>query len=72
LYEFKSSGKFETSEQCAIAKEQQKNVNKSWLGSIIVPGERLYINISSIKERSFRGAKFWPLLITAQTIVGAL
>jgi transposase InsO family protein len=40
-----------------------ENVNKNWLGSSNVPGERLYIDISSIKERSFGGAKFWPLIV---------
>jgi hypothetical protein len=28
-----------------------------------LPGERLYINISSIKERSLGGAKFWALIV---------
>jgi hypothetical protein len=63
MYGFKSSGNFETCEQCAIAKAQQKNVNKNWLGSSNVQGECLYINISSIKERSFGGAKFWALIV---------
>jgi hypothetical protein len=33
MYGFKSSGNFDKCEQCAIAKAQQKNVNKNWLGS---------------------------------------
>jgi hypothetical protein len=28
-----------------------------------MPGERLYVDISSIKERSFSGAKFWALIV---------
>jgi transposase InsO family protein len=28
-----------------------------------MPGERLYIDISSIKERSFGGEKFWALIV---------
>jgi hypothetical protein len=63
MYGFKSSGSFDKCEQCAIAKARQKNVNKQWLGSSNLPGERLYINISSIKERSFSGAKFWVLIV---------
>jgi hypothetical protein len=63
MYGFKSSGSFDTCEQCAIAKARQKNVNKQWLGSSNLPGERLYINMSSIKERSFDGAKFWALIV---------
>jgi hypothetical protein len=63
MYRFKSSGCFDTCEQCAIAKARQKNVNKQWLGSINLPSERLYVNISSIKERSFGGAKLWALKV---------
>jgi hypothetical protein len=57
MFGLKSSKKFEACEQCAIAKAQQKNVNKNWLGSSNVPGEHLYIDVSSIKERTFGGAK---------------
>jgi hypothetical protein len=63
MYGFKSSGSFGTCEQCAIAKAQQKNVNKNWLGSSNLPGERLYVDISSIKERRIGGAKFWALIV---------
>jgi hypothetical protein len=63
MYGFKSSGCFDTCEQCAIAKAQQKNVNKQCLGSSNLPGEHLYIDISSIKERSLGGAKFWALIV---------
>jgi hypothetical protein len=59
MYDFKSSGNCYTCEQCAIAKARQINVNKNWLGSSNLPGERLHVDISSIKERSFSGAKFW-------------
>jgi hypothetical protein len=63
IYGFKSSGSFDTCGQCAITKARQKNVNKQWLGSSNLPGERLYIDISLIKERSFGGAKFWALIV---------
>jgi hypothetical protein len=32
-----------------------------------LPGERLYVGISSIKERSFGGAKFWALIVDDYT-----
>jgi hypothetical protein len=57
MYGFKSSGNFETFEQCAKANSRQKNVNKNWLGSSKMPRERLYIDIISIKERIFGGVK---------------
>jgi hypothetical protein len=70
MYGFKSSGNFDTCEQCAIAKAWQKNLNKNWLGSSNLPGESLYVGISSIKERSIGGAKFWALI--KKSIAGVL
>jgi hypothetical protein len=67
MHGFKYSGEFETCEEYAISKVQQKNVNKNWSGSSNVPGGQVYINISSIKERSFGGAKFWALIVSACT-----
>jgi hypothetical protein len=63
MYGFKSPNNFDTCEQCAIAKARKKNLNKNWLGSCNLSGERLYVDISSIKERSFGGAKFWALIV---------
>jgi hypothetical protein len=63
MYGLKHSENFETCEESAVAKARQKNVNKSWLNSSDVPSERLYIDISSIAERSFGGAKFWALIV---------
>jgi hypothetical protein len=63
MYGLKHSGNFETCKECAVAKAQQKDVNKNWLNSSDVPSERLYINISSIAEKSFGGAKFWAPII---------
>jgi hypothetical protein len=63
MYGLDHSGNFETCKECAVAKTRQKNVNKSWSNSSDVPGEQLYIDISSIAEKSFEGAKFWPLII---------
>jgi transposase InsO family protein len=33
------------------------------LGSSNLPGECLYIDISSVKERNFGGATFWALIV---------
>jgi hypothetical protein len=63
MYGLTHSGNFETCKECTVAKARQKNVNKNWLNSIDVPGERLYIDISSIAEKSFGGAKFWALIV---------
>jgi hypothetical protein len=42
-------------------------VNKNWLGSSNFSGERLYVDIISIKERSFGEAKFWNLIVDDYT-----
>ena len=63
IYGLKLSGQFQVCEDCAIAKARQKNINKVWTGSSNKPGERVYIDLSSIKEKSFGGAKFWALVV---------
>jgi hypothetical protein len=67
IYAFKSSGNSDTCEQCAIAKARQKNLNKISLGSSNSPDERLYMDISSIKEKRFGRAKFWALIVNDYT-----
>jgi hypothetical protein len=60
MYGLKITGKFEVYEDCAIAKVRYKNI-KLWAGSSNTPGEWLYIEVISVQERSFGGAKFWTL-----------
>jgi hypothetical protein len=67
MYGFKFSGNFEMYKQCDIAKSRKKNVNKNWLGSSNVPGARFYIDITSIKEISFGGVKFWAIIVDDYT-----
>ena len=67
IHGLKLKGDFEVCEDCAIAKARQKNVNKVWKGGSQIPGERLYLDISSIKEKSFGGAKFWVLIVDDYT-----
>jgi hypothetical protein len=38
-------------------------VNKDWNGGSNTPGERLYVDISSMKGKSFGVATFWALNI---------
>ena len=58
IHSLKLSGDFETCEECAIAKARQKNVNKEWKGGSQIPGERVYLDISSNKDVSYGGSKF--------------
>jgi hypothetical protein len=62
-YGYEVTGKFDVCEACSIAKARQKNINKEWKGGNLIRGERLYVDISSIKETSFGGSKFWALII---------
>ena len=48
---------------CAIAKARQKNLNKVWSSGSKVPGERLFVDISSIRGESYGGTKFWVLVL---------
>jgi hypothetical protein len=56
-------GKLETCEDCAVRKAEQKSTNKQLLQGSKNPGERLYIEIKSIKGESLGGSKFWALVI---------
>jgi hypothetical protein len=38
-------------------------VNKDWKGGSNTIGERLYVDISSIKGKSVGGAKVWALIV---------
>ena len=56
-------GAFKTCEACSIGKARQKNINKDWKGGSLTAGERLYVDISSIKGESYGGSKFWALVV---------
>jgi hypothetical protein len=45
------------------AKQNRKNIYKHWKGGSPISGERLYLDISSIKVISFGSAKFWALVV---------
>jgi hypothetical protein len=52
----KLKGELKVDEDCALAKARQRNINKDWKGGNQVPGERVYLDISSIKGESFGGS----------------
>jgi transposase InsO family protein len=55
-------------QSCAEAKARQANVPKSIRNPSNIPGERLFMDISSVKKESFGGrAKFWLLVIDEAT-----
>ena len=61
------SGSMPPCENCAMGKARQKNVPKLNEHGSKIPGERLYIDISSIKARSLSGSKFWLLVVDEAT-----
>jgi hypothetical protein len=72
VHGLKLKGDFKVCEDCAVAKTRQKNLNKDWKCGIQVPGERVYLDISSIRDESYGGSRFWVLLVDDCTdIAGA-
>jgi hypothetical protein len=67
IHGLKLTGMLTICENCALAKARQKNVNKEWKGSSKIPGERIYLDISSVRDVSFGGAKFWVLIVDDYT-----
>ena len=58
-------------ESCAIAKAKQKNVVKVRKDKgAEKPGERLYIDISSVSKKSAGGKKLWALIVDDATSRG--
>jgi hypothetical protein len=62
-YGVKLRGKLEPCYECSMAKIRQPNVGKDAKHKSTVPGERLFVDISSVKGTSFGGAKFWVLVV---------
>ena len=62
-------GKFEVCGHCAQAKARQANIPKEVPeeDKTDVPGERLHMDISSIKARSFGGSKYLLLVLDEAT-----
>jgi hypothetical protein len=62
-YGYEGTGKFDVCEAYSVAKARQKNINIEWKGGSSIHGERLCVDISSIKGTSFGGSNFWALII---------
>ena len=55
-------GQLEKCEDCALGKAKQKNIAKVSQNKSKIKGERLLMDISSVKNKSFGGSKFWLLI----------
>jgi hypothetical protein len=63
LYGWKTTGDPNACEDCDTAKARQKNLKKTTETKSNLAGERLMIDISSIKGESFGGSKYWLLIL---------
>jgi hypothetical protein len=61
IHGLKLKGEFKVCEDCEVAKARQRNLNQDWKGGSQVPGERVNLDISSIKGESY-GGSFFPSL----------
>jgi hypothetical protein len=62
-YGIEIQNKMEKCVDCALSKAKQKPVKKYTNTKSKVPGERLFIDISSVQYESLGGAKYWLLIV---------
>ena len=63
----KLTGTLKPCVSCKTANARQKDVSKATGTVASAPGERLFIDISSIKQKSFGGSKYWLLVVDDKT-----
>ena len=67
LYGWKLTGKWQVCEHCTQAKIRQQNIGHGSNQPSKIKGERLYIDVSSIKGRRYGRTKFWNLIVDEAT-----
>ena len=67
FYGWRVTGQARECEGCMVAKAKQKNTKKTTMTKSIVPGERLFVDISGIKGTSYGSSKFWLLVVDDAT-----
>lgn len=67
FYDWNLKGRRFKCEDCGVAKMKQTSVSKAPVARSTVRGERLFIDISSIKHTSLGGSKFWLSVIDDAT-----
>ena len=60
-------GPFPTCDSCAVSKMKQKSIQKFTQNKATAKGERLFMDISSVKGKSSGGSKYWLLVIDEAT-----
>jgi hypothetical protein len=64
---WKITGTFETCRDCKESNAQQKAVSKTTSVKSTIPGERIFMDITSIKHVSLGGKKFWLVVVDDAT-----
>jgi hypothetical protein len=67
VHALKFKGDFAVFKDCDVANARLKKVSKDWKGGSQVPGERVYLDISSIEDESYGASCFWALLVDDYT-----
>ncbi len=62
-YGWKITGTFKPCSNCQTAKSKQNSVMKETGTKSTIPGERIFIDTSSVRTKSFGGSKFWLLVV---------
>ena len=71
-YGWKLTGKLDPCPHCRLGNQRSKGVAKSTETKSEKPGERIFIDITSINKRSFGGNRFLlGVLMTVPTLLGA-
>jgi hypothetical protein len=65
IHNLKLKGELKVCEDCAMAR--QLNANQDWKGGSQAPSERAYLDISSSRDKSYGGSRFWVLIVDDYT-----
>jgi hypothetical protein len=60
-------GEFKVCENCSLSKVRQRKVNQNWKVRNQISGERVYLDLSSIKGESYGASFFWALIVDDHT-----
>ena len=66
-YGIESSGTFPNCVSCSIEKIRQKNILKENANKSTIPGDQMYLDISSMTQVSSGGNKHWALMVDEAT-----
>jgi hypothetical protein len=58
---------FKVCKDCAVAKARQEKLNQDWKGGNQVPGKRVDLDISYIRDENYGHSCFWVLFVNDYT-----